>query len=73
MCTTGSESANSYTAVTLATMLDIVLGETTWRLSGVVPSVSPLVYKLLPLVSKHRSTSYKNICCRAEVCKLSHK
>jgi hypothetical protein len=48
MCTTSSESANSFKAVTLATMLDIVLGETAWQLSGVVPSVPALVYKLLP-------------------------
>ena len=39
MCATSSESANSYKAVTLATMLDIVLGETTWQLSDVVPSI----------------------------------
>jgi hypothetical protein len=44
MCATSSESANSYNAVTLATMLDIVLGETTWQLSDVGPCVlSPRV------------------------------
>jgi len=43
MCTTSSESANLYNAVTLATMLDIVLGETTWQLSDAVPSVLFLV------------------------------
>jgi hypothetical protein len=39
MCATSSESANLYNAVTLATLLDIVLGETTWQLNDVVPSV----------------------------------
>jgi hypothetical protein len=71
MCATSNESANSYNAVTLATLLDIGLGEKTRHLSDVVPSVLSSCVKAATPRFKTQTCLIK-IRFRAQVLKLRH-